>query len=485
MRTPIYDFVTEYLSQDVSRLHMPGHKGRPFLGCEPRDLTEIAGADNLADPSGIIQESEANASALFGTAGTFYTTGGSSQAICAMLYLASSVYPRHGRRFRILAARNVHKAFVHACALLDCDAKWLWSGEQDSLCSCRISPASLEEELQRRHSTGKEADAVYITSPDYLGNVADIRSLASVCAKYGLPLLVDNAHGAYLHFLPVPVHPMDLGASMCCDSAHKTLPVLTGGAYLHIAKPECLPAFSASQAPSVTSAFSGDITRRLLAGAHGALALFGSSSPSYLVLQSLDLCNRTLSETYPENLKNTVFKVALLKKELQDLGIPVRPTEGLKLVVSCTAPGLTGSRMAEHLRDYGVEVEFADIEFVVMMFTPENEKKDYARILKAFAALCPLPPDPQAKTGPGSSGKGQGIFLPAPEQVCSIREAVFAPSETIPVSEAAGRICAAPTVSCPPAVPIVISGERITPEAVQLMRLYGMEKVTVTREDNP
>lgn len=78
--------------------------------------------------------------------------------------------------------------------------------------------------------------AVYITSPDYLGNLADIGGMSDVCRKYGVLLIVDNAHGAYLHFLPKPEHPLDLGAEMCCDSAHKTLPVLTGGAYLHISQ---------------------------------------------------------------------------------------------------------------------------------------------------------------------------------------------------------------------------------------------------------
>jgi arginine/lysine/ornithine decarboxylase len=130
---------------------------------------------------------------------------------------------------------------------------------------------------------GRKPCAVYVTSPDYLGNQQDLAGLSAVCAARGIPLLVDNAHGAYLHFLPQPAHPLDLGATACCDSAHKTLPVLTGGAYLHIAK----------NAPE-----------RYARDAKRAMALFGSTSPSYLILQSLDRANAYLAGGYAESWRN-------------------------------------------------------------------------------------------------------------------------------------------------------------------------------------
>ena len=224
MNTPIVDFVRDYEKKNMMRMHMPGHKGVNILGCESMDITEIQGADSLYEAEGIIAESEANATELFGTAKTLYSTEGSSQCIRAMMYLAVNASRKEKKPF-VLAARNVHKAFLYAAALVDFDVKWLWPEEMHSLCSCKVTPEMVEKELSSQEELPA---AVYLTSPDYLGGCADIQGIAKVCHKYGTILAVDNAHGAYLHFLERAVHPIDLGADICCDSAHKTLPVLTG-----------------------------------------------------------------------------------------------------------------------------------------------------------------------------------------------------------------------------------------------------------------
>ena len=126
MTTPIVDFVRSYAQSGTARLHMPGHKGQSLLGFEPLDITEICGADELYAPEGIIAESEANATRLFGTAHTYYSTEGSSQCIRAMLCLALQGAPRTGKRPVLLAARNAHKALLYAAVLLDFDIRWLW-----------------------------------------------------------------------------------------------------------------------------------------------------------------------------------------------------------------------------------------------------------------------------------------------------------------------------------------------------------------------
>ena len=231
MDTPICDFVRNYAEGNGLRLHMPGHKGHPFLGIEHLDITEIDGADSLYEADGIIRQSEENAGALFGCP-TFYSTEGSSQCIRAMLYLAVLHASKQGRSPLVLAARNVHKAFLSAAALLDLDVEWLYADQTASYLSCHVTPDDVDQTLC---AMVEKPAAVYLTSPDYLGNVADIEGIAAVCRRHGTLLLVDNAHGAYLRFLSTSQHPMDLGADLCCDSAHKTLPVLTGGAYLHIA----------------------------------------------------------------------------------------------------------------------------------------------------------------------------------------------------------------------------------------------------------
>ena len=167
MDTPIADFAASYRDSGAVRLHMPGHKGRGPLGCEALDLTEIAGADALYEADGIIARSERNAASLFGTAATFYSTEGSSQCIRAMLYLALLHAPKTGERPVIVAARNAHKVFVLAAALLDFDIVWLWPEDGAyALCRCTVSPEQLERTLR---ALPHPPAAVSVTSPDYLG----------------------------------------------------------------------------------------------------------------------------------------------------------------------------------------------------------------------------------------------------------------------------------------------------------------------------
>lgn len=444
MNTPVADFVRRYAESGTARLHMPGHKGRAFLGCEALDITEIAGADALYEASGIIAESEENASSLFGTARTLYSTEGSSQCIRAMLHLCLSCR-RPGASRTVVAARNVHKAFVFAAALLDFNVVFIHPERMTSLCACEVSPDTLAQVLD---SLAQPPAAVYITSPDYLGGMADIAALADVCHQHDTVLAVDNAHGAYLRFLSPSQHPMDLGADICCDSAHKTLPVLTGGAYLHIGK----------QAPAA-----------FCAQAKQGMALFGSTSPSYLTLMSLDLCNAYLAEGYAEQLARTVDEIQSLRERLCRNGWKLIPSDPLKLTIDAAACGISGQALAGLLRQKGVECEFADPETLVLMITPQTDRSE---LLRAEAAL-----------GVCSPQEAVPVALPIPrgQTRMSIREAVFAPHETIPADKALGRVCGSPTVACPPAIPIAVSGEEITREAIALFAHYGIDEIDVLR----
>ena len=445
MNTPIADFVRSYASSNVTRLHMPGHKGVPFLGCEPYDITEVHGADVLYSAEGIIHQSEMNASALFGTAHSFYSTEGSSLAIRTMLALAASDAKSDGQRPLILAARNAHKAFIYACALLDLDVEWLYPAVYEHLCSCQISAMDVQRALGK---LPRKPAAVYVTSPDYLGHMLDVAAIADVCRAAGIPLLVDNAHGAYLQFLPRSLHPIALGASMCCDSAHKTLPVLTGGAYLHISK----------SAPE-----------RWVESARNMLSVFASTSPSYLILQSLDLCNRYLSENYAAKLADCIAHIDALKANLRGRGFAVEDGEALKLVIHAAKSGHTGEAIAEHLRARNIEAEYCDDSYLVCMFSPEVRASDFDRLQAALDEIEVRPQLPQAQPGAPE----------IPKRRMDIRSAIFGPRRIIPVCEANGRICASPMVSCPPAVPIVISGEEITAEAIALFARYGIDRIEV------
>lgn len=438
METPICDFVRDYVNAEAMRLHMPGHKGKNYLGMEALDITEIDGADSLYEASGIIRESEENASGLF-SCPTFYSTEGSSQCIRAMLYLAMLHAKEQGKRPLIAAGRNAHKTFLTGAALLDLDVRWMYPKDGGSYLSCGLTARDVEAVLEAEKPT-----AVYLTSPDYLGTVADIAEIANVCHRHGALLLVDNAHGAYLKFLNPSQHPMDLGADLCCDSAHKTLPVLTGGAYLHC-------------------------TGEFRDWAKNALALFGSTSPSYLILQSLDRVNPYLA-SLTDRLKEFVPHVEAVKEKLAEKGYVLYGQEPLKITISAKPYGYTGQALARILLDSHVVCEFSDPDFLVLMLTPENTQSE----LNALeAALLSIPAKAPILEQPPRFHPGQ--------RVCSPREAMLSPMETVPVAESRGRVLAAATVGCPPAVPIVVSGEAIDDHAIACFRYYGITHCSVIK----
>lgn len=445
-KTPICDFVRRYAESKTARMHMPGHKGSGALGIEAFDITEISGADSLYEADGIIKESEEIASSLFG-AHTFYSTEGSSQCIRAMLYLALLKARNEKKPPLVWAARNAHKTFLSAIALLDMDVEWLYGSEKENYLSCTPCPEELEKVFKKAETL---PTALYLTSPDYLGNVADIASIAEICHRYDVLLLVDCAHGAYLKFLENSLYPTDLGADMCCSSAHKTLPVLTGGAYLHLAK---------------------SIDADLLAAAKDALALFGSTSPSYLILQSLDAANAYLVKDCRQNLIRATARLDEFKKHLALHGYQLVGNEPLKITLATKSFGYTGIDFATHLRENGIECEFADNDFVVLMPSMDMGTDALAHLEMVATSLL----------------KKEAISFAPPipakaERVMRVREALLSPAETVLVSESVGRILASPSVSCPPAVPVVVCGERIDEAAVRAFTYYGIKTCRVVKE---
>lgn len=441
MNTPIYDFVREYAEKNTVRAHMPGHKGavgnNRIESVYPYDITEIKGADALFEADGIIAESEKNAAELFGTYRTCYSAGGSTLCIQAML----AAVCRKGDR--VVAARNSHKAFLNSCILLGLDPVWVYPEFADgSVIAGKITVSAVEEGIK----TAGDPACVYITSPDYLGNIADVKEIADVCHRYGVPLLVDNAHGAHLAFLKENIHPIKLGADMCCDSAHKTLPVLTGGAYLHVGNP----------------VFADRVK--------DTMSLFGSSSPSYLIMQSLDLCNKYLAEGFRTELENTCEKVSKLKKRLEDV-YTVCKSEPLKLTLYTLPNGRTGNEAAEYLRANGIEPEYSDETHVMMMFSPQNTDDDFERVYAVLSSM----PMPRIRLCPPDFS-----LLPL-KKAMTPREAWFAENELVPVEKCEGRICAKARTVCPPCVPVAAGGEIFDSNSVKILKMYSISEVNVVK----
>lgn len=423
---------------------MPGHKGKGLLGFESLDITEVEGADVLYSAEGIIKESMENASSLFDTAKTLYSAEGSSLSIRAMLYLTAMYAKEQNRNPVILAGRNAHKAFLSGMALNNMDADWIYPEEDEGLLSLKLTPEKLNSYLEKYE---EKPVALYVTSPDYLGNTLDIKALSKVCKENDMLLLVDNAHGAYLNFLKENRHPIALGADICCDSAHKTLPVLTGGGYLHISK----------SAPEIFKT-----------QAEGAMSLFASTSPSYLILQSLDMANRYMAEGYKESLSAFTQKVENLKKDLTAKGFYLFGNEALKLTISAKEYGYKGTELAEILNKKGIVCEFADSDFLTLMFTPENSDEDLKNLKDSLLSV-------KRKDALISSfPKVQRL-----KKAMSIREALFSTSKEVDAKDAKGQILANYAVSCPPAIPIAICGEVIDESALKAFEYYGIEKIRI------
>lgn len=446
MNTPIVDFVKKYADSNSLRLHMPGHKGNAVLGCEKFDITEIDGADVLYSGEGIIAESQKNAAELFDSKTTIYSTEGSSLCIRAMLYLIKCYALQFGKKPLVAAGRNAHKTFLTAAALLDIDVDWLLPDNAQTVISCIITADYLDKYLC--HARQKPT-AVYVTSPDYLGNITDIRALGEVCHKHGVLLIVDNAHGAYLKFLPTDSHPITLGADMCCDSAHKTLPVLTGGAYLHIGK----------SAPDF-----------LAENAQRALSVFASTSPSYLILQSLDMANKYISDEYVASLADFINEVAKLKDKLTQNGYMLCGDELLKLTINTKPYGYTGSKLADILANKNVVCEFADPDYIVFMLAPQISK-DGLELLKT-ALLDVRSKKPINDIPPIPAVKNTAI---------SLNEALYAPQKKLKIEDCLEKVSASADAVCPPAIPIVLPGEVIDEKVIECFKYYGIKEWIVIK----
>jgi len=432
--------LTEFLQKNKengpARFYMPGHKGH-FPLDSTFDITEITGADSLYDAAGPIRETEKRFERLYGSRATVLSAGGTTLCIQGMLAAAQRKY---GIR-RILAARNAHVTFLNACALLGIDPEWVRPTPYDDFgVSGAVTPAQLEAALKKH----PDVDAVYITSPDYFGMCSDIAGLAAVCKAHGLPLLVDNAHGAHLKFLPEDLHPLKQGAALCCDGAHKTLPVLTGGALLHAGDD-----FTASELKR-------------------AMALFSSTSPSYLIMQSLDACASYLETDGRAEFAALVKRLDSLRKLAKERGLFVFDSEPARLSVAGAPKGYDGD-LAAFFREHGVECDYSAGGAAVLMPTPFNTEAEFSALRTALEAFAP---DEGYLFSPPS-------LPPLPKKVMTPREAVLAPCVECPVEKLTGKVAAETKILCPPGVAIVAAGEEIDENGQKLLKSTGIFSLKV------
>ena len=425
--TPLYDALRAYAGAHPLRMHMPGHKGRPLpapeLAAAELDVTELPPTGDLFAGGDAIEAAEALWAEALRMDRCLFLTGGSTQGVQAALALAC----RPGEA--VLLDRGSHRAAYNALALLDLRPVYLerpWLPEAGV--AGPIPPAAVEAALSAR----PDIKTVCITSPTYYGVLSDIPALSAVCRARGAALVVDGAHGAHLPFLGN----FDLSAAdLAVVSAHKTLPALGQSALLLAGRGSPFPQ----------------------EGLRWAASLTGSSSPSYLLMASLDLCRAYMEGAGGAAYRETAAQVAALRRDYPALTGADAPLDPARFVLRCP----DGFAAQARLEAMGVWPEMADAGHVVFLPTCADAAEQFSRLRSALDSL-PLGPCPPLPPPP-----------PLPEQVRTPRQALFSPRELLPLADAEGRAAAQQAAPYPPGVPVLAPGERICKKTIAYLEKIG------------
>lgn len=435
--------------------HMPGHKRNPEFAREytpvyRMDITEIAGFDNLHSPAGILRDAMENAAQWVGADRTWFLVNGSTCGIQAAL----GAVAKPGEK--VLLARNFHRSAGQMLALRDFRPVFVLPEEAagGSICGS-VDPEKIRHALREN----PDVKAVFLTSPTYEGIVSDVRAAAEAVHERGIPLIVDEAHGAHFPWKNggvFPVSALDLGADLVIQSLHKTLPAMTQTAVLHLRGSRVSPE---------------EIFRQL--------RIFETSSPSYVLMASIDRCFRYMADSGRERLRVFGERMerfyAELGKQLRTLRVPGRIRgkkecfdRDLSKVVIFGGGKITGTALADILRrTWHLEPEMACRDYVICMTSLMDTEDGLERLFRAILEI-----DRELTEEDGKSGSGGVLraFPALPRAVIPPEEAFDGQWENVPLGDAAGRIAADFVTVYPPGVPMLIPGEEISPEMVAIIR---------------
>ena len=436
MSTPLYDALKDYAAKKAARFHMPGHKGRwlplpELVPLAPLDVTEIPGTGNLYEAGEPFDSAQVLWAQVFGFDHCQFLTGGSTMGVLTGLTL----FCPPGSR--VLLDRGCHRSAFNALALLDLDPVYLprpWLAEENLVGP--FGPEQVEAALKKT----PDIKTICITSPTYTGALSDIPAIAQVAHVHGARLLVDGAHGAHLPFLGIDAF---AGADGVVVSAHKTLPAMGQSALLF------------------TRGVDPELVRR-------RASLYGSSSPSYPMMASLDAARDWLLGPGKQEYDRAARRVAGLRRRFPSVGDQL-PWDPARLTVKVK----NGPAFARALEGMGIYPEMEDGGHVVFICSAQDREEDLDRLEGALSALegemGPCPPLPAP---------------PAPERVLSPRQALFAPVETLPLADCLGRVAAGQLAPYPPGIPVVAPGERIGKKELSYFAQigYNSPNVAVVKE---
>lgn len=439
--------------------HMPGHKRNPEAGpladVMAIDITEIDGFDDLHNPGGILRDAQQRAAKTYGAEESFFlVNGGTAGVLAAVSAVCAQDREKSQDQPLLLAGRGSHQSLAHAAYLADAEVRWLWEEDRtegEAVIPGTVYPAEVMEALTAASGEGHLPAAVFVTSPTYYGAVADIPSIVEIAHSFGVSVIVDEAHGAHFGFgQGMPDSALHAGADLVIDSVHKTLPSLTQTALLHV------------QGKQVDR----DRLRRFL-------RIFQTSSPSYVLMASIDSCITMLREK-PESLlggpvlyKQLILETSASWKYLHILS-RAAVQDPCKIVVSTAATHMTGRELYDILlENYHLQPEMAGENEVVFILTGMDTEEGLEALLWSLAAVDGMLAD---GTFTSSAEKPQFPGTPHPEVIRAITDAWDAPSEKLPLDDAEGRICADMIVPYPPGTPLLVPGERIDASMVQRLK---------------
>ena len=464
MMDRLYDKLISYSEKDYYPMHMPGHKRNTELMqmVNPYgiDITEIDGFDNLHQAEGILKALSERLSRLYGSEKAFPLVNGSTAGLLAGISAATD------RRDTVLYARNVHKSVYHAAILRELKPVYIYPQHIGQI---PIDGGISTENIEGMLIKDNNIKLVVITSPSYEGIVSDIQKIAEVVHRHGALLLVDEAHGAHFGFhTGFPASAVRLGADLVIQSLHKTLPSLTQTAVLHSNRPEL-----------------DDKIQKYL-------AIYESSSPSYLLMASMDRCvsmledmGDTLFDSYDRRLSRFYQEMNQLK-HLQIFDgqciaqCGVYAFDRSKLTICVRGTGMSGQQLQERLRkEYHIELEMAAADYALGMTSIADTEEGFLRFSEALRAIDRELEHRENKLSENAENEPINDRL-CPEQVLLPQEALERRTELIRLSDSEGRISAVFISLFPPGSPIIIPGERIDLELVVYLNRMKQEKIMIT-----
>ena len=428
METPIYTRLNAYHKKNRISFAMPGHKNLRGLSPDLQlcDVTELASTVDLHHPDECVTRANTLLAECFKSKHSFIMTGGSTAGVQTMINSVLSPGDT------LLASSDCHMSVINTCAICGYKLK-LIPTEFDSefLIPTHIKDFEITDDIK----------AVLITSPNYYGITEDITSIAQKCHDAGIPLLVDEAHGA--HFAAderFPKPAIECGADMVCQSAHKTLNALTGAAYLHIGSDRV------------------DLRR-----VKRTLSAFQSSSPSYPIAASADAARATLSEVRFDDIVDECKKFSDAVEHMTKIRI-LKNDDPLRLVLCFKGYDTTGFFVDERLSEYyGIDVEMSDYLNIVLIATPWNTHGDFMCL---FNALCDITAMLKERS--------EEVKLSPPPAISGVVEPYlgwYGKTEEIPLCDAAGRTAACTVTAYPPGICIIAAGAVITSEQVEYLKM--------------